>query len=138
MDSGGWALVGVGLLTLLGTIYTVRQSRKTSVDQTAVQSDSNEISEFEANIRAFDLRAKNAETRANAAEQKTDALVARVEALEQKDSLRDKQLNRIRLIVQQWFRELHAVWPDTQPMPLPADEDLELLGITIPKKRRNE
>jgi hypothetical protein len=137
VDSGGWALIGVAILGLVGTIYMARQTRKASVDQTKVQGDSNDISEFEANIRAFDLRARNAEARAAASEKKSDELLARVEALERKDGERDRQLNRIRLIVQAWFRDLLEAWSDSTPMPLPSEEDLDLLGITIPRIRKN-
>lgn len=128
MDSGQWALVAVGGLALIGTVYTAWQTRKGKSDETAVDHEANSISGFEANIRAFDLRAKNAETSAAEALQ-------RVAALEQKDRERDRQFNRVRLVIQTWFRELLATWPDHTPMPLPAEEDLELLGITLPKSQ---
>jgi hypothetical protein len=128
VDSGAWALVGVALLGLIGTLYTVRNTRKNTTEQTEVSADANDISEFEANIRAFDLRAQNAEKRVGALEE-------RLEKLEAKDRQRERQLNRIRVVVQKWFAELSAAWPDDHPMPTISDEDQELLGITIPKRR---
>lgn len=135
MDSGQWALVAVGVLACIGTVYTAWQTRKGKSDETDVDREANSISGFEANIRAFDLRAKNAETRADTAETKANEVLQRVEALEKKDRERDKQLNRFRLVVQTWFRELLATWPDNTPMPLPSEDDLELLGITLPKSQ---
>lgn len=128
MDSGQWALIAVAALGLLGTIYTVRNTRKNTTEQTDVAADANEITEFEANIRAFDLRAQNAEKRVGALEE-------RLEKLEIKDQARERQLNRIRLVVQRWFAELSAAWPDEHPMPSISEEDQELLGITLNKRR---
>ena len=128
MDSGQIALIAVGVLTLLGTIYTVRNTRKSTSEQTDVAADANEITEFEANIRAFDLRAQNAEKRVGALEE-------RLEKLELKDQARERQLNRIRVVVQRWFAELSAAWPDEHPMPSISEEDQELLGITLNKRR---
>ena len=131
MDSGQWALIAVAVLGLLGTIYTVRNTRRSSSEQSDVAADANEITEFEANIRAFDLRAVNAEKRVAALEE-------RLEKLEAKDLARERQLNRIRLVVQKWFAELSAAWPDEHPMPTLSDEDQELLGITITKRQPKE
>ena len=129
MDSGQIALIGVAFLGLLGTIYTVKNTRKNTTEQTDVAADANDISEFEANIRAFDLRAQNAEKRVGALEE-------RLEKLELKDQARERQLNRIRLVVQKWFAELSAAWPAEHPMPSISEEDQELLGITInPRKK---
>jgi len=128
VDSGQWALIAVAALGLLGTIYTVRNTRKNTTEQTDVAADANEITEFEANIRAFDLRAQNAEKRVGALEE-------RLEKLEIKDQARERQLNRIRLVVQRWFAELSAAWPDEHPMPSISEEDQELLGITLNKRR---
>jgi len=128
VDSGQIALIAVGVLTLLGTIYTVRNTRKSTSEQTDVAADANEITEFEANIRAFDLRAQNAEKRVGALEE-------RLEKLELKDQARERQLNRIRVVVQRWFAELSAAWPDEHPMPSISEEDQELLGITLNKRR---
>jgi len=129
VDSGQIALIGVAFLGLLGTIYTVKNTRKNTTEQTDVAADANEITEFEANIRAFDLRASNAEKRVLALEE-------RLEKLEAKDQARERQLNRIRVVVQKWFAELSAAWPDEHPMPSISEEDQELLGITInPRKK---
>lgn len=130
MDSGAIALIGVALLGLLGTLYTVRNTRKTTTEQSIIAADTNEISEFEANIRAFDLRAQNAEKR-------VAGLETRLEALEVKDQARERQLNRIRIVIQTWFAELSAAWPNEHPMPTISDEDQELLGITLNKRRSN-
>jgi hypothetical protein len=135
MDSGQWALIGVAFLGLVGTIYTVKNTRKNTAEQTDVAADTNDISEFEANIRAFNLRATNAEARAEKADKKYDDIAERVEKLEEKDRARERQLNRIRVVVQKWFAELSAAWPDEHPMPTISDEDQELLGITISKHR---
>ena len=134
MDSGQIALIAVGVLTLLGTVYGVSQTRKSTSEQTDVAADANEITEFEANIRAFDLRAKNAETRAAVVEGKYDDVVGRLEKLEAKDRARERQLNRIRVVIQTWFAELSAAWPATHPMPSISEEDQELLGITLTTK----
>jgi hypothetical protein len=128
VDSGQWALIGVAFLGLIGTLYTVRNTRKNTTEQTEVSADANDISEFEANIRAFDLRAQNAEKRVAGLEE-------RLEKLEAKDRQRERQLNRIRVVVQKWFAELSAAWPDDHPMPTISEEDQELLGITINKQR---
>ena len=130
MDSGQLALLGVALLGLAGTIYTVYNTRRSARDMSGVAGDANEISEFEANIRAFDLRAKNAELRVGGLEE-------RLEKLEKKDQARERQLNRIRIVVQKWFAELSAAWPNDHPMPSLSVEDQELLGITIHPKERN-
>jgi predicted nucleic acid-binding Zn-ribbon protein len=130
VDSGQIALLGVALLGLAGTIYTVYNTRRTARDMSGVAGDANEISEFEANIRAFDLRAKNAELRVGGLEE-------RLEKLEKKDQARERQLNRIRIVVQKWFAELSAAWPNDHPMPSLSVEDQELLGITIHPKERN-
>ena len=129
MDSGQIALIAVGVLTLIGTIYTVRNTRKNTSEQTDVAADANEITEFEANIRAFDLRAQNAEKRVGNLED-------RLEKLELKDQARERQLNRIRVVVQKWFAELSAAWPDEHPMPAISEEDQELLGITINTRKK--
>lgn len=130
MDSGQLALLGVAFFGLVGTIYTVYNTRKSARDQSGNAGDANEITEFEANIRAFDLRANNAEKRVGGLEE-------RLEKLEQKDIERGRQLNRIRVVVQKWFAELSAAWPNEHPMPSPSEEDQELLGITIHPKRRS-
>lgn len=126
MDSGAWALVAVGALGLIGTVYATYMTRRSDKSKS-------DVSNFEANIRAFNLRAKNAEERAVAAEKKSDELAKRVETLEKKDDAREAQLNRIRMIVQTWFRDLRAAWPADHPMPLPSPDDLDILGITIPR-----
>ena len=136
MDSGSLALIGVAILGLLGTIYTVVGSRKSSKDQAKVGVGANTISEFEANIRAFDLRARNAEERSDNAEEKANLLSERIDKLEEKDKERERQLRRTLLVVQKWFKDLSAAWPNDQPMPLPSDDDLELLGIEAPKKQK--
>lgn len=127
MDSGGIALIAVAIITVIGGIYASKNTRKSEDTKSDVQSDANEITEFEANIRAFDLRAKNAEERVGKLED-------RLEKLEQKDQQRERQLNRIRLVVQKWFAELSAAWPNDHPMPSLSIEDQELLGITITRK----
>ena len=134
MDSGSLALIGVAILGLLGTIYTVVGNRKSSKDQAKVGVGANTISEFEANIRAFDLRARNAEERSDNAEEKANLLSERIDKLEEKDKERERQLRRTLLVVQKWFKELSAAWPNDQPMPLPPDDDLGLLGIDVPNK----
>lgn len=130
MDSGQIALLGVAILGLAGTIYGVYNTRKTAQDANGTADDANDISEFEANIRAFDKRAVNAEER-------VARLEARLEKLEDKDRARERQLNRIRIVVQKWFAELSAAWPNDHPMPSLSVEDQELLGITIHPKERN-
>jgi LPS O-antigen subunit length determinant protein (WzzB/FepE family) len=128
VDSGGIALIVVGVLAALQGIYVARKTHQSKTGETDVAADANEITEFEANIRAFDLRAQNAEKRVGALEE-------RLEKLEAKDRQRERQLNRIRVVVQKWFAELSAAWPDAHPMPTISEEDQELLGITIPKRR---
>jgi len=129
VDSGQWALIAVAALGLLGTIYTVKNTRKNTAEQTDVAADANDISEFEANIRAFDLRAQNAEKRVGNLEE-------RLEKLEAKDRQRERQLNRIRVVIQTWFAELSAAWPQEHPMPSISEEDQELLGITLNRNKK--
>lgn len=125
MDSNGIELVAIivgPLLGLAGIVYTAYKTRQTS-------GESNDISAFEANIQAFDKRAQNAEAR-------VVNLEARVEELEVKDQVRDRQLARIKIVVQDWFRALRAQWPASAgPMPMPSDEDMELLELTWPSDR---
>jgi hypothetical protein len=128
VDSGGWALVAVAVVTVVGSIYATRKTRQNTSEQNEVAADVADISGFEANIRAFDLRAQRAEERVKSLED-------RLGKLELRDEERERQLNRIRLVVQRWFVELSAAWPNDHPMPAISEEDQELLGITIPKRK---
>ena len=131
MDSGFIAIIGVAVLGLIQAIYVARKTQQGKAGETGVAADANEITEFEANIRAFDLRAQNAEKRVGALEE-------RLEKLELKDQQRERQLNRIRVVVQRWFAELSAAWPAEHPMPSISEEDQELLGITLNRKQKGD
>lgn len=116
------------IITGLLTQFIVRRNAKENI----------EIGKIQQNLDAFETRAVAAETKASAAEAKAEELAERVTILEDKDHARERQLTRIRQAVQDWFRELkawarqHGIEAD---MPLPSDEELELLGLdrTLPK-----
>ena len=133
MDSGSWALVGVALLGLAGTVYGVRNTRRSAKETTEVAEDGIAVDRFEAILQAYDAQAKDARAQAKEAVAEAKDLAKRVGVLERKDEERDRQLTRIRQIVQAWFRELRAQWPIEHSMPLPSIEDMELLGITAPR-----
>lgn len=125
MDSNVLGILGIifgPLAGVVGAIITTRVTRKNN-------SETNNIAGFEANLQAFDKRAQNAEAR-------VVNLETRVEELEAKDQVRDRQLARIKVVVQDWFRALRAQWPASAgPMPMPSDEDMELLELTWESRR---
>lgn len=132
MDSGTIALIASPLsiiITALLTQFVVRRNAR----------ENTEIGRFEANLAAYEGRAKSAEEKVTALAKEVADSETRIRALEEKDAARERQLTRIRTVVQDWFRDLKNQWeallPNT-PMPMPADEDLELIGITRPRARR--
>lgn len=113
MDNGTIALLISPLaiiLTALITSWLLRRSSK----------EANDIDRFEAILAGQDTRIRTLES----------------EVGDLKDKLKTNEiiLKRIRKVVGDWFEQLKRDWgkPDI-PMPLPDDEDLELLGITSPR-----
>lgn len=99
------------------------------------QQESTSIASFEANIQAYDKRAESAEKRLAIMETKFEEQGKEISQLQQNDQIRARQLARIKTVVQDWFRELRAAWPLDTPMPMPPDEDMELLELTWPSER---
>lgn len=105
-----WLALILGPLTgLAGIIYASRKTNRT-------QSDTNDINRIQVLMDGYATR--------------ITSLESEVKTLTEKDTARQKELAAIRRIVQKWYRELKAAWPDDRPMPMPSDEDADLLGIT--------
>lgn len=100
------------------------------------QQENTSIASFEANIQAYDKRAESAEKRLALMEEKFEEQGKEITQLQANDQIRARQLARIKVVVQDWFRELRAAWPLDTPMPMPPEEDLELLEITVPGRKK--
>lgn len=122
------ALFGSPVASIVVAIIANRVMRKG-------QQESTSIASFEANIQAYDKRAESAEKRLAAMEEKFEEQGKEITQLQQNDQIRARQLARIKIVVQDWFRELRAAWPLDTPMPMPPDEDMELLEITVPGRK---
>lgn len=122
-------LLGAPAASIVVAYITSRVMRKG-------QQESTSIASFEANIQAYDKRAESAEKRLAEMETKFEEQGKSIEQLKTNDAVRARQLARIKTVVQDWFRALRAQWPESAgPMPMPPDEDMELLEITIPTRK---
>lgn len=101
--------------------------------------DTTDTSRLELSLDAVFKRAESAEARVAALEAKDAEKESRIKVLEEKDAARERQLARIRQVVQDWMTVLKREWAafTDKPMPMPPDEDLDLLGITKPRRRRS-
>lgn len=144
VQAGQLLLLIGAILGLAGVVTGAVFSRKTGREGINVQG-------FEANIKAFDIRATSAEKaaseaydRAGAAEERLKGLETRFTAMEEQLAGLTKDNNRIRQIVQNWFKKLQ-MWNENRangdsgahdPMPLPTTEEMALLGLehTQPRK----
>jgi predicted RNase H-like nuclease (RuvC/YqgF family) len=122
------ALFGSPVASIVVAVIANRVMRKG-------QQESTSIASFEANIQAYDKRAESAEKRLAAMEEKFEEQGKEITQLQHNDQIRARQLARIKIVVQDWFRELRAAWPLDTPMPMPPDEDMELLEITVPGRK---
>lgn len=144
IQAGQLLLLIGAVLGLAGVVTGAVFSRKTGREGINVQG-------FEANIKAFDIRATSAEkaaaeayarantadTRAGASEDRLKDLESRFTAMEDQLAGLTKDNNRIRQIVQSWFKKLQN-WNENRasgdsgahdPMPLPTTEEMTLLGL---------
>lgn len=103
------------LLAIGGVIYTNLKTSKNAAASNKTANDSNDIARLQLLIDGFTGRIASLETEVN--------------DLKEKDGARSREMVRMRRIIRDWFKQLRAEWPKDVPMPLPSEEDMELLGI---------
>lgn len=143
IDVGGYiGIIVTAALGLIGIIVGNVLSRRASKDHNYVETFTANATAFQANMEAFTLRAKNAEAAVIEIREQADAKHAELQ--EQLNRLQDQMstvlqdrkkergdYTRMRTVVQKWFAQLQTAWNSTDAMPLPSDDDLDWLGITI-------
>lgn len=104
-------LISAGLALLAGIITSLITRRSSS--------ESNETKKLELLI--------------NGQSERITSLEEEVKELRAKDTQRDTQMRRIRILIQNWLNAVYKAWPkDGSHMPLPSEEAQELLELTVP------
>lgn len=111
-----WILAGIGAVGgVLGFLFSRRTGK-----------ESNDIDRFEALYGAQEKRIDD--LRDELAGVKTE-----LETVKRQYTSQGEILRRIKRVISDWFRDISARWAQLtdEPMPMPSDEDLDLLEITF-------
>jgi hypothetical protein len=117
MDSGLIALLLSPLFIFASALVTQWVVRRNAKDANDNAKEATETDRFEAILQGQDTRIKTLESE--------------VEELKTKRATDRAEITRLRQVVRAWFGQLREAWADHDaPMPMPAAEDLDFLGIT--------
>lgn len=132
IDNGGYiGIIVTAALGLVGIIVANVLSRRASKDHNYVETFTANATAFQANMEAFTLRAKNAEAAVIEVREQLDVLQKQMNGVVEDRKKERADYTRMRTVVQKWFAQLQTAWNSTDAMPLPSDDDLDWLGITI-------
>lgn len=138
MSSSDLVTLVVAVLALIGALITAIFHWRGAKGQT--DSD-----RWEMMLQSYDTRIAAAEERASVAEARITALESELldtgsELLEirSKSERQSADLERIRVVVRDWFKKIEEQWTTLtdKPMPLPDQEDLDLLEITVTPRNK--
>ncbi len=134
MSGGDWIGIGLGILALVGTLITALLGRRAT-------KEANGIDRFEAAFAAQDKRiadlerqVRDQQTQIKDQDKKISDQAEELEKVAKRYASVSAQLTRIKRVVQDWFEVLRIAWAkhdDEHPMPMPSEEDMALLEITI-------
>lgn len=132
IDNGGYiGIVVTAALGLVGIIVANVLTRRAGKDHNYIETFTANATAFQANMEAFTLRAKNAEAAVIEVKEQLDILQKQMNGVVEDRKKERADYTRMRTVVQKWFAQLQTAWTGAGSMPLPSDDDMSWLGITI-------